>query len=83
MTDALRDYLILESAMLLLDDSDPTLAEALRDVMDKRWHALSDDDRARLNGRGRLVGRSVRHRACQGSGCEGCLWDGNVWEGDG
>lgn len=80
MTDALHCYLLIESTMMLLDDSNPDVSAALLAILDARWHTLSDDDRARLLDRGK---RCVRHRACSDSGCAGCLWDGNIWEGDG
>lgn len=51
MTSALRRYLNLEKLMLGLESVDERAADAVRDVMDEAWYALSDSDRAALDAR--------------------------------
>lgn len=57
MSLRLDAYLSLEQAMRALDDADDLLADTLRDALDPIWYALSDEERAFLNGRNILAGR--------------------------
>ena len=52
MRSALAIYLLLEHAMVLLDDTAPDLGDRLRDVMDPVWYAMSANERAWLSRRG-------------------------------
>jgi hypothetical protein len=47
----LQAYVRLERAMLDLDAADDPLADALRDAMDPIWYALTEEERAVLDGR--------------------------------
>lgn len=47
----LRRYLDLEQAMEALDMAGNPEADAVRDIMDSHWHALSDGDRGWINSR--------------------------------
>jgi hypothetical protein len=51
MTSQLGLYLSLEHLMLVAERVDEHTADAIRDVMDPIWYALSDEDRETLNQR--------------------------------
>lgn len=51
MSDALRKYVDLEKVMLQLESIDERAADAIRDVMDDVWYALSADERSQLDSR--------------------------------
>jgi len=47
-------YLRLERIMMELDDRDDPMADAIRDLLDPIWYALSHEDRRFLDGRGMI-----------------------------
>jgi|WetSurMetagenome_2_1015567.scaffolds.fasta_scaffold188318_3 hypothetical protein len=48
---AKKTWLVLERAMLELDEFDEATADQLRDLMDPLWYALTDQERDELNAR--------------------------------
>lgn len=48
MSQARAAYLVLERAMLALDQLGHPLADRIRDLMDPLWYALSETERAQL-----------------------------------